>query len=474
MGARQRAHQHLLELLWHATVVHHEERGDEFFAGRDMLALPGFEDSGPRQLVLRLAAALADGQAGTRPLSDVLADVALDVAQTLHREICKPDPNDSGPGLAFACSKDARVAHDVLVSVGARFLHVEFSDGVTDTCERSLLQRGLTDHELAGSLEATLCDGIRPLWDRREPPRLSEHCKIFQMNTAISKVTTEFEELRQLGLQARKRLSTPKLHFDVTSDFARPESRYTKLVDGGAVRSAILHAAGMAVVTRYGRFGTAMSWTRAEDLLMPVLVLNHASELDRVARYPGELAFRTTMTYDAMDDAIDRIAEFLSQNEERLERRQRMLLDYASRDISAIQRRLNEADVATFDNSVLPWELVRFHTDSPVHWFQAAPEHRNEILLRLGLATTGTSPQSGTAPSGPVQSSRISLEDYDLSMGTLLRHAELEGLSWSRLDRLREVFRAEQVEALPVSGRPGPYSVHDWRSLDKRTPDDLP
>lgn len=461
----------LTAILQVCLLEHLGLHGEAYAVADQALPLPEYESTGLAALVDRVATLLADAQHRRAPVAGSLAGVAVEIARTLHDEICTPRCNATRADV-IACQRDATVARDALVFLAARFLDIEFCDQVPERCARTLVQAQLPEPDIRRSIDGVIATGVRRLWDRRPKPQVIPGVPAVQVNTAISDVDEDdYKQLRTTALAISDTLTKPIVRFDVTSDYARPDARYSKLVDEGAVRSAIMHAAAMVVFADHGRFGTAMTWTRGEDLLMPVLVLSREVGDTTVARYPGTLALRTVATYDTDHDAVERVRSFLKASAGYIQQRQDELLGYATRDISDLQERMNRVDISAFDSSLIPWELARFYLDSPVHWFQAPDAHREEIERRLGCARSATVDHRAPAYVGASPTLGMSVEDYDTSIRNLTRYAEIEGLTYARFDQLREVFRAEQEVALEVSSRPAPYVVADWRALDRRTPD---
>lgn len=408
---------------------------------------------------------IRDVQQGREAPSLALASISLRVARYYHRVLCLPSRRRR---RSQPCPADAESTWDLLVSVARLYFGLLVTgDGVPASFVDAMRAEGLSEIEIVGSLDATIKPLLHASADDRELLRVVAAKPIVQVNTPISEVGAgEYVAMRRLAQTAAAEVAGHgQLQCEVTSDFVTPADRDDRTeLDEELVRAAIYRSSAMITFTQYGRFGTAIAWTLAEELLMPVLVLSHESEPADAARFRSTLGGRSLERYSSAEEAATRVRHFLGQNMAAIAERSRRLARYQQVGMGDVTERFARIEVSAFDASPLSFEKARFFVSDPIHWFQGPAASISEIRRVLGIRTESPAGNPPVAPRG--QGS----PNMDTSSArALLVAAETNGLSWRRLSQMIAAYE-ESVVDRPLSARGGPWSFEDWVMLERRLP----
>lgn len=399
------------------------------------------------------------------------AEFATSASTMLHAQYCLLGASIQF-GDARACRRDAEFC-EFAVSLFVGWCQHWIGDGLSEAMRAPITASHLDDSAIADALEVALRTVIHPSWWLREPALVDAIRPTILIASPITRVgEVRYSATKKLTHQIAAELERSGYLVETPSDFVAPENREVLAPDEFATRAALHRAAIVILFADDGRIGTAITWTLAEELGIPTLIL-HGPQTDvRAARFPG-LETREIVEYHYPDDAVRAVGEFVTVNRRAAMRRAAEIAAYRTLSVDHISVALMSIDPLAFEDSTVSYMFAKFYVADPVNWFQARRGVAVEILRVLQLSGD-PSGDIGSASPADAHSGRHGEKVLDKGGGRepllddfdgLLQLAEENGWMAGDIYQAWELH-IRKLELEDVSQRPINTMTYDaWRAF---------
>lgn len=388
-----------------------------------------------------------------------LARIAFGSAKWLHRAWCTAVKSRR----LQSCTHDARAVEHMLSGIALGALDHELHDEVSGLITAAVNATDLTEVQRVDGLAAKFEELLHPHRASRTALAVLGGSAIFQINAPIREVSKDLYKRNRVTAQIVAPLAEARgFRVDITSDYAspgRPAPGQEYLV-----RTGVLRAAAIAFIMNGAGPGTGRAIELAMLAMTPILLLRRVTaDEPRPAnddRHSGEVTGLQEYEFATDSQARALVDSFLSSQAERIDKRQRTLLELERAGLSEEAQGVHAADASAFLGADISVEEARFWVE-PLHFPYAGEARKSAIRRAIGMPAPdpGTKPRrTGTHQLTPTETrSRIALDAYARVMGLT---EERTMLLW-----------VERVATGPSPHRRRtPLTFDDWAEVDRRTP----